>query len=248
MCDSGTWTEYGLDSDSGCEGGKGGRNHPCCGPGLGKLPQPGRPFPASPVLPHLAIGPTPAAKLALGVGRHPDPAGPPTLSARAALFDPASCSHSFSLGGVRASVPREGPETVAKTPPPPHLGIRCPIAGLGEVGAGAALKGGGVARAWRQDGRQDRPPTPIWRSRPGRAMDSEGLAGLCGSHPRDPQSLAVPGQLPLLPNAVGAGPAARVGALSDERLAELGCHLVQGLDGGGRDGGSCGTGAEKGVA
>lgn len=79
------------------------------------------------------------------------------------------------------------------------------------------------------------------RSRPGRTMDSGGLAGLCGSHPRDPRSLAVPGQLPLLPSAVGAGPAARVGGLSDERLAELGCHLIQGLDGGGLEGESCGT-------
>lgn len=153
MCDSGTWTEYGLDSDSGCEGGKGGRNHPCCGPGLGKLPQPGRPFPASPVLPHLAIGPTPAAKLALGVGRHPDPAGPPTLSARAALFDPASCSHSFSLGGVRASVPREGPETVAKTPPPPPPGNsmpdRGPWRGWGRGGTEGWRGGQSVEAGWK---------------------------------------------------------------------------------------------------
>lgn len=87
---------------------------------------------------------------------------------------------------------------------------------------------------------------PGW-SRPVRAMDSGGLARFCGSHPRDPQSLAVPGQLLLLPSAVGARPAARVGTLSDERLAELGCHLAQGLDGGGREG-AAGPGAEKGVA
>lgn len=85
------------------------------------------------------------------------------------------------------------------------------------------------------------------RSRPGRAMDSGGLARLCRSHPRNPQSLAVPGQLLLLPSAVGARPKARFGTLSNERLAELGCHLAQGLDGGGCQG-AAGPGVEKGVA
>lgn len=130
--------------------------------GRGSCPSQGAPSLPPPVLPHLEIGPIPAAKLALGARRHPHPAGPPTPSARATLFDPASCLHSFSLGGVRASVPWEGPEIVAKTPHPLLLGIRSRIAGLGEIGAGAALWGGGVARAWRQDGRQDRPPTPTW--------------------------------------------------------------------------------------
>lgn len=189
------WSRFG--EDSGCEGGKGGRNHPCCGPGPGKLPQPGRPFPASPVLPHLEIGPIPAAKLALGARRHPHPAGPPTPSSRATLFDPASCLHSFSLGGVRASVPWEGPEIVAKTPHPLLLGIRSRIAGLGEIGAGAALWGGGVARAWRQDGRQDRPPTPTWgvQARQGYGLWGAGWA------------LRVPPQGPPEPGGSGAATA-----------------------------------------
>lgn len=241
--DSGTWTKFGIDSERtrGAKVGKGAEITHVAVLGPRSCPSQGAPSLPLRVLPHLAIGPTPAAKLALGAGWHPHPAGPPTPSARAALFDPAFCAHSFSLGGVRASVPREGPEIGAKTAPP--TGIRSPTAGLGKVGAGAALWGGGVARAWRQDGSQVRPG---W-SRPVRAMDSGGLARFCGSHPRDPQSLAVPGQLLLLPSAVGARPAARVGTLSDERLAELGCHLAQGLDGGGREG-AAGPGAEKGVA
>ena len=159
--DSGTWTKFGIDSERTRveKVGKGAEiTHVVV---LGQRSCPSQDAPSLPlrVLPHLAIGPTPAAKLALGAGWHPHQAGPPSPSARAALFDPAFCAHSFSRR-VRASVPREGPEIGAKTAPPP--GIRSPTAGLGKVGAGAALWGGGVARVWRQDGSQDRPPSPNW--------------------------------------------------------------------------------------
>ena len=103
------------------------------------------------VLPHLAIGPTPAAKLALGAGWHPHPAGPPSPSARAALFDPAFCAHSFSRR-VRASVPWEGPEIGAKTAPPPtgnSIPDRGPWKGWGRGGTVGRRGGQGVEAGWK---------------------------------------------------------------------------------------------------
>lgn len=119
------------------------------------------------------------------------------------------------------------------------MGIRSPIAGLGEAGAGAALWGGRATRAWRRDGSGDRPPHPN--------LGGQGQAGLRPSG--SAWVLLVPPQGPPEPGGSGAAPAppkrhrSRAcsrgwgGALSDGCPAESGCHLAQGLSGGGRRGG-----------
>ena len=130
------------------------------------------------------------------------------------------------------------------------MGIRSPIAGLGEAGAGAALWGGRATRAWRRDGSEDRSPHPN--------LGGQGQAGLRPSG--SAWALLAPPQGPPEPGGSGAAPAPPkrrrsracsrgwVGALSDGCPAESGCHLAQGLSGGRRRGGGGARGGGRGWA
>lgn len=185
-------------------------------------------------------------QLALGASRHPHPAGPPTPSARATPLTPASCLHLSSLGGV-GFCPMGGPEMLWAKTSTLHWGHLIPDRGPWRDWGRAALWGGGVARAWRQDGRQDRPPTPTWGVQARQGYGLLGTGWALRVPPQDPQSLAVPGQPPPPPKCCGSRACSQGWGAKWMSASRIRVPSHPGLDGGGLEGESAGPGQRRGT-